>query len=194
MKVPQTAHLKTNHSCKTVDGWRLHLVRTQNLNPAVQARNYPVSTSCRYTSSACSSVPSCNFGQHAAAENPCGRFGLPLNCLRAKTQVILLPGLGSSGAELDVCVQPKGWSREICKDSSLLDSRTHALLLSGAYTFDLSPSVSLADWLSDLGWDVWTVSWSPWPCFSCLYHESEKFELVNKQFVRKRLDRGEQRL
>jgi hypothetical protein len=28
---------------------------------------------------------------------------------------------------------------------------------SGAYSFDLSPSVSLADYLAARGWDVWTV-------------------------------------
>ncbi len=29
---------------------------------------------------------------------------------------------------------------------------------SGAYTFDLSPNISLADYLAEQGWDVWTVS------------------------------------
>lgn len=28
---------------------------------------------------------------------------------------------------------------------------------SGAYCFDLSPAVSLADYLAERGWDVWTV-------------------------------------
>ncbi|KAF5836247.1 Alpha/Beta hydrolase protein [Dunaliella salina] len=72
----QTLHLKTNHTATTVDGWNLHLVRTQNKNRATHT--FPV---------------------------------------------ILLPGLGSSGA----------------------------------YTFDLSPDISLADYLAELGWDVWTI-------------------------------------
>ncbi len=42
---------------------------------------------------------------------------------RIQWQVILCPGLGSSGA----------------------------------YCFDLSPAVSLADYLAERGWDVWTV-------------------------------------
>jgi hypothetical protein len=44
-------------------------------------------------------------------------------CRRLCRQVILCPGLGSSGA----------------------------------YCFDLSPAVSLADFLAERGWDVWTV-------------------------------------
>jgi poly(3-hydroxyalkanoate) synthetase len=42
-------------------------------------------------------------------------------------------------------------------------TRFHPVILcpglgsSGAYTFDLSPNVSLADYLASNGWDVWTV-------------------------------------
>lgn len=70
-------HLKTSHHCYTKDRWRLHLVRTQQLD-LVGTRNYPL---------------------------------------------LLVPGLGSSGA----------------------------------YSFDLSPAVSLADYLASKGWDVWTA-------------------------------------
>lgn len=69
-------HVKKHFKVTTVDGWKLHLIRTQVVNvPATQ--HHPV---------------------------------------------ILCPGLGSSGA----------------------------------YSFDLSPNVSLADYLAGKGWDVWT--------------------------------------
>ncbi len=96
-------HIKPHHSCKTPDGWRLHLVRTR----AAQAPP--------------SEAAAAGTGAGARGDGG-GSGGAPLLPHR-HYPVVLCPGLGSSGA----------------------------------YTFDLSPVVSLADYLATRGWDVWTV-------------------------------------
>lgn len=68
------------------------------------------------------------------------------------------------------CPTPDGWRLHLVRTQSLQDfqppagnTRNHPVILcpglgsSGAYCFDLSPAVSLADYLAERGWDVWTV-------------------------------------
>lgn len=64
-----------------------------------------------------------------------------------------------------ICVTEDNWKLHVIRtvQPSKLGSRVHPVILcpglgsSGAYSFDLSPSVSLADYLAARGWDVWTV-------------------------------------
>jgi hypothetical protein len=63
------------------------------------------------------------------------------------------------------CVTEDSWKLHVIRtiQPSKLGSHLHPVILcpglgsSGAYSFDLSPSVSLADYLATHGWDVWTV-------------------------------------
>jgi len=63
------------------------------------------------------------------------------------------------------CPTSDGWRLHLVRTKQLVPSATrfHPVILcpglgsSGAYTFDLSPNVSLADYLASNGWDVWTV-------------------------------------
>lgn len=63
------------------------------------------------------------------------------------------------------CVTEDNWKLHVVRtvQPSKLGSHLHPVILcpglgsSGAYSFDLSPSVSLADYLATHGWDVWTV-------------------------------------
>ncbi|KAG2449661.1 hypothetical protein HYH02_005191 [Chlamydomonas schloesseri] len=135
-------HVKTHHYCVTPDGWRLHLVRTRAVTtqppatataaasaPAPPPEAPPGSAT---TTSGASRTPQplqlprsppqdTAERQQQQQEQQQQPAVLPLP--RRRCPVVLVPGLGSSGA----------------------------------YTFDLSPVVSLADYLAARGWDVWVV-------------------------------------
>ena len=63
------------------------------------------------------------------------------------------------------CPTSDGWMLHIIRTKQLgqISTRVHPVILcpglgsSGAYSFDLSPDISLADYLASKGWDVWTV-------------------------------------
>jgi hypothetical protein len=63
------------------------------------------------------------------------------------------------------CPTSDGWMLHIVRTKQLgqISTRVHPVVLcpglgsSGAYSFDLSPDISLADYLASKGWDVWTV-------------------------------------
>lgn len=63
------------------------------------------------------------------------------------------------------CPTTDGWKLHLIRTRQLgvPSIRHHPVILcpglgsSGAYSFDLSPNVSLADYLASQGWDVWTV-------------------------------------
>jgi len=109
-------HVKTNYVCTTPDGWRLHLVRTQRLP------DHPTAHTARHGPLRPGATQSARAALAAASAATLGGLRPPPPP-RRNHPVILVPGLGSSGA----------------------------------YCFDLSPGVSLPDFLADRGWDVWTV-------------------------------------
>jgi len=63
------------------------------------------------------------------------------------------------------CPTSDGWMLHLIRTKQLgqISTRVHPVILcpglgsSGAYSFDLSPDISLADYLASKGWDVWTV-------------------------------------
>jgi hypothetical protein len=95
---------------------------------------------------------------------------MELDALERQPEAQGLSSGGGGGGERHVktrffCVTEDSWRLHLIRtvQPGKLGTRTHPVILcpglgsSGAYSFDLSPAVSLADFLASRGWDVWTV-------------------------------------
>ena len=132
-------HVKTHHYCVTPDGWRLHLVRThvvQQPQPAAAA-GPPAPAAAVSTRHKRRQQPQHSPQPHLQQSQQQPQQPQPQPQLQPQPQ------------------QPPA--------AAPLPARRCPVVLvpglgsSGAYTFDLSPVVSLADYLAARGWDVWVV-------------------------------------